>query len=376
MIALVISGVGVGLWLGGNRQPTGGAVNTSSPSGSNGSSSSNGSTGSAGSSGAPGSSGTSPNGVDASQVAAIVDPGIVDVRTRLGYQGGEAAGTGIVLSSSGMVLTNNHVVHGATSISVTDVGNGRTYGATVVGTDVTDDIAVIKLTGASGLATVRIGSSASVQVGDAVVALGNAGGVGGTPSVSTGSVTALDQTITASDASAGTSEQLTGLIQTNATLQPGDSGGPLANPSGQVIGIDTAASSDFQFDSGSSQSFTIPIDRAMSIARQIEAGHNSSTVHIGSSAFLGVEVGPGGGAASNGTGASVVGVIPGTPAAQVGVSAGDVITSVDGESIDTSGTLSDVLGQHHPGNTVRIGWTDTSGQQHSATVQLVSGPAA
>ena len=181
-----------------------------------------------------------------SQIAARVSPGLVDVVSTLGDQNAEAAGTGMVLTSTGEVLTNNHVIDGATSISVTDIGNGKTYTATVVGYDKTKDIAVLQLQNASGLQTVNLGDSSTVTVGQNVVAIGNAEGKGGTPSVVTGSVTALNQSITASDEGSGNSEQLSGLIQTNAPIQPGDSGGPLVNSAGQVVGIDTAASSASQ----------------------------------------------------------------------------------------------------------------------------------
>ena len=181
-----------------------------------------------------------------SQIAARVSPGLVDVVSTLGDQNGEAAGTGMVLTSTGEVLTNNHVINGATSISVTDIGNGKTYTATVVGYDKTKDIAVLQLQNASGLQTVNLGDSSTVTVGQNVVAIGNAEGKGGTPSVVTGSVTALNQSITAGDEGSSDSEQLSGLIQTNAPIQPGDSGGPLVNSAGQVVGIDTAASSSSQ----------------------------------------------------------------------------------------------------------------------------------
>ena len=146
-----------------------------------------------------------------------MDPALVDVVSTEGDQGAIAAGTGIVLTSNGTVLTNNHVIRGATSIKVTDVGNGRTYTAKVVGYDATKDVAVIQLQNASGLTTASLGDSSSVQSGDSVTALGNAGGKGGTPSVAAGTVTALNQAITASDEGSGVnSEQLTGLIETNA----------------------------------------------------------------------------------------------------------------------------------------------------------------
>ncbi|MEU4395363.1 trypsin-like peptidase domain-containing protein [Kribbella sp. NPDC023855] len=176
-----------------------------------------------------------------SAVAAKVSPGLVDVNTVLGFEGARAAGTGIVLTSDGEILTNHHVIEGATEISVTDIGNGKTYSASVVGYDAKHDIAVLKLKDASGLETAKIGDSSKVALGDQVVGIGNAGGVGGTPSYAPGKVTALNQAITATDESGADPEQLTGLIQTDANIQAGDSGGPLANASGEVVGVDTAA---------------------------------------------------------------------------------------------------------------------------------------
>ena len=182
----------------------------------------------------------SDNGLDVSAVAAAVDPGLVDVNSTLGYQHAQGAGTGIVLQSSGLILTNNHVIRGATALSVTDIGNGQTYPATVVGYDRTHDIAVVQAQGASGLTTARFGNSDAVAVGDQILGIGNAGGVGGSPSTAPGNVTALNQTITVNDDSGG-SAPLGGLIQIAADIQPGDSGGPLVNTSGEVVGIDTAA---------------------------------------------------------------------------------------------------------------------------------------
>jgi S1-C subfamily serine protease len=319
-----------------------------------------------------------------SQIASQTDPGLVDVVSTLGYQQAEAAGTGLVLTSSGEVLTNNHVIEGATSITVTDVGNGHSYQATVVGYDQTKDIAVLQLQGASGLQTVSLGNSDSAAVGQAVVGIGNAGGTGGTPSVASGQITALNQSITASDEGSGTSEQLSGLIEDNANIQAGDSGGPLVNTAGQVIGIDTAASTStgFQFQtqqSQATQAFAIPINEALSIARQITAGDASSTVHIGTTGFLGVEIMSDSNAAGQGyqadSGATVEGVLPGSAAQSAGITAGDVITSVDGQSISSPSALQSAMEQHHAGDTVTLGWTDQSGQSHSATVKLAAGPA-
>jgi len=305
-----------------------------------------------------------------SSVGAVIDPAIVDVTTTLGYQGAKAAGTGIVLTSTGEILTNHHVVQGATSISVTDIGNGRTYSGNVVGYDASEDIAVIQLNEASGLKTATLGDSSKLSIGQDVIAVGNAGGVGGTPTESQGAITALDRTIIASDDN-GSSEQLTGLIQTSARLISGDSGGPLVDSSAHVVGVDTAGSNRFSFRNANAGGFAIPINRAVAIARQITSGHSSATVHIGPSAFLGVQIQP----SEDGTpGADVAGTVSGSTAARVGLSRGDVITSLAGKDVTSPTDLSSIMQQHHPGDRLTIGWTDQSGRSRSATVTLASGP--
>ena len=306
-----------------------------------------------------------------SSVGTAIDPAIVDVTTTLGYQGGKAAGTGIVLTSSGEILTNHHVVQGATGVSVTDIGNGRTYSGSVVGYDASEDIAVVQLNGASGLKTAQIGDSSSLNIGEDVVAIGNAGGVGGTPSESSGQVTGLNRTISASDDN-GSAEQLTGLIQTSARLVSGDSGGPLVDRSARVIGIDTAGSSRFSFRNASAGGFAIPINRAVSIARQITAGHGSATVHIGPSAFLGVQIQAS--ATGDASGADVAGTVSGSPAARAAIRAGDVITSVGGRDVTSPTDLSSIMQQHHPGDRVAVGWEDQAGDSHTATLTLATGP--
>jgi S1-C subfamily serine protease len=289
--------------------------------------------------------------------------GVVDITTVLGYQNGEAAGTGMVLTSHGEILTNNHVVAGATSIRVTVLSTGRGYDATVVGTDAADDVAVLQLTGASGLDTVQVDRN-RVAVGDAVTAVGNAGGAPGT-SAATGSVTALDQSITATGESGQDAEQLTGLIEIAADVQPGDSGGPLYDAQGEVTGMDTAASST------GGQAYAIPIATALSIAGQIEKGVDNATVHQGYPAFLGVSLQD---AASGG--AAVAGVVSGGPADEAGLGAGDVITGIDGTTVTTAHDLSAALADLDPGDSVTITWTDTAGNGQSATVTLATGPAA
>ena len=318
------------------------------------------------------------------QITAQTDPGLVDVASTLGYEQAESLGTGLVLTSSGEVLTNNHVIEGATSITVTDIGNGQSYKANVVGYDQTKDIAVLQLQGASGLKTVRPGDSTTAAVGQSVTAIGNAGGKGGTPSVVTGKITGLNASITASDEGSGTTEQLSGMINDNAPIQAGDSGGPLVSSAGQVIGIDTAASSatGFQFQSqqaNQTQAFAIPINEALSIASQIERADATSTVHLGATGFLGVEVMSASNAAehgfANGSGAAVEAVLQGTPAANAGLAAGDVITSIDGRSVSSPSALQSSMERHHPGDRVKIGYTDQDDQSQSATVTLANGPA-
>jgi S1-C subfamily serine protease len=288
------------------------------------------------------------------------------------------------------VLTNNHVVDGATALSATDVGNGQTYTATVLGYDRSHDIALIQLQNASGLKSAQLGDSSKVSVGDAVVALGNAGGVGGTPSAAGGSLVALNQQITAGDETSGSSEQLSGMIQTNAAIQPGDSGGPLVDASGQVIGIDAAGgSSNNGFGtSQSTQGFAVPVNSALAIVNQIQNHTASATVHIGATAFLGVQIDSSGtqgdlGSGSFGdqsgstsSGAPVAGVLSGSPAAQAGLAAGDTIVSVSDQAVDSPTTLGALLSSHHPGDSVQIGWTDQSGAQQTSSVQLATGPAA
>jgi S1-C subfamily serine protease len=323
-----------------------------------------------------GSSGSG-GGMTAAQAAAIasaVDPSVVDIDTKLGYEEAAAAGTGMVLTSDGEVLTNNHVVAGATSLSATVVG-GKTYDVKVLGTDPTDDVALVKLVGASGLTPIKIGNPSQLTPGDPIVAVGNAGGVGGTPSVVTGVVEALDQQVTASDTGGGNTEQLSGLIQINAPLQPGDSGGPLLTAAGQVVGMDTAASSSNRFEGQQSVGFAIPISHATSITQQIAAGHGSATIVIGLPGFLGVSVPPTS-APGAPAGAAISEVIPGTPAVKSGLAAGDVITAIDGQTVDAPKDLTAILQQHHAGDKVIVTWLDPSGKSHMATVTLITGPAA
>lgn len=303
-------------------------------------------------------------------VAAKVDPGLVDIDTALAYQTATGAGTGMVVTSSGEVLTNNHVIEGETSLHVTDIGNGKTYPATVLGYDVAADVAVLQVTGASHLRTVSF-AHAPARIGQAVVAIGNAGGKGGTPRAVSGTVTGLDQAVTARDELSGGVEHLTGMIQTDAPIEAGDSGGPLVDAGGKVLGMDTAGSSHFAFAQQTTEGFAIPIRTVRALAGKIERGEASSSVHVGPTAFLGVLV-----TNAGTTGAVVVEVLPGTTATAIGLAPGDAIVSFDGRTIRSPTTLSDALLVESPGATVGIGWQNRLGQTAAATITLQSGPPA
>jgi len=364
-----------------------------------------------------------------SGVVSKVEPGLVIIDTSLQYNSEQAAGTGMVISSDGLVLTNNHVIEDSTKIDATVVSTGRTYQARVLGYDVTGDVALIQLEGASGLHTVPVDTNPALKTGQSVVAMGNAEGQNMIVPA-TGQVTALNQTITASDQGGSiTTETLHGMIETNADIVSGDSGGPLANTAGQVIGMDTAGN-DVQFQAGSTAGFAIPINTALAVARQIEAQQASSTVSIGYPPFMGVYIAQGsnsspqaqeeqqsgsgfgsggfgsggfgnggfgggfGGNGSSGTGCYnsdagltapstiapvssgtlILGVICGGPAAGAGMSAGSVITAVNGQAVGSPKDLGSVVSQYRPGETISVTWVSPSGQHTTSSIHLTSGP--
>ena len=313
---------------------------------------------------------------DADAVAGKVVPGVVNINTLTAQ--GQGAGTGITLREDGLIVTNNHVIRGATRIVVTDADTGQRYEAKVVGTAKTKDLAVIQLQDAKGLDVVTIGDSDTVRVGDAVVALGNAGGQGGTPSVVTGNVKALGRSITASDESGSRAQRLSNLIQIDADIVPGDSGGPLANADGEVIGINAAAASTNEV-STNDEGYAIPINDAMEIVEQIKAGKASDIVRIGARGVLGVQVtnvadDPFGAAAGAPTGALVGGVAEGSGAAKAGVTQGSTITSVDGTEVTSAEALTTALAAAKPGDRVKLTWTDPTGASHTESVTLTEGP--
>lgn len=306
--------------------------------------------------------------LDPSAMVAQVGPAVVNIDAQMGYQSAVGAGTGIVLDPDGVVLTNNHVIAGATGLTAVSVGNGQSYDVDVLGFDRSHDVAVLQLRGASGLQAANIGTSAKVAVGDPVVAMGNAGGHGGTPSAVPGRVIGLNQTVSAADELTGSTETLTNMIKADTPIRPGDSGGPMVNAAGQVIGMNTAASDNYKFAQPGGEGYAIPIDQAMAIANQIRAGVSTNTIHIGETAFLGV------GVVDDGGGARVAQVLEGTPAAGTGIARDDIITSVNGRPVNSATDLTDVLDQRHPGDTVTLSWRNPVSGEHSATVTLVPGP--
>jgi len=311
-----------------------------------------------------------------STIAARVDPEVVDIDSILAGGAGEAAGTGMVMTSDGYVLTNNHVIAGSTDVTVQVDGSGTVYSGKVVGDDPVNDIAVVKMEGASGLKTADFGDSSTVTIGDRIFVIGNALGKGGVPAITSGTIADLNQTITASDPT-GVSETLSGLIQIAAEIQSGDSGGPLVDSGGQIIGMDTAGQVGGATGQDTSEvGFAIPIDSALTIARQIEAGHATGTIQLGAGPLIGIDVSVSTSTSETSDGALVAGVEAGSPAASIGLVAGDVVTSLGGTTITSASDLTQAMRTHRAGQTVSIGWTDVAGTAHPATIQLASGPPA
>jgi S1-C subfamily serine protease len=354
-----------------------------------------------------------------------VGQGVVIIKTTLQYSSERAAGTGMVINAAdGLVLTNNHVIESATKITATVAATGKTFSAKVLGYDVTGDIALIQLQDFSGLHAVPLGDSGKVRNGDAVTALGNAEGRSQIVPAP-GSITGVNRTITASDQGGQvTSETLHGMFQTDADIVSGDSGGPLVNASGQVIGMDTAGNDVRMPGEQAAAGFAIPVNTALSVARQIAAGQASDTITIGYPPFIGIYVGPGtssdpqeqaseqsqqnngfGGFGGNGFGGNgsgsgnsqscytdnsnlptpsaiapvnsgtlVVGTICGGPAAAAGLTAGSVITSVNGTAIGAPPSVHNALAKSHPGDSVSLTWVTPSGQHKTASVTLTKGP--
>ena len=295
--------------------------------------------------------------------AAQVEPSVVRIDTEIDYQGAFGNGAGIVIDPNGQVLTNFHVVSGADRITATVAG--RSYPAELVGYNRRRDIAVLQLLGAAGLPAAAIGDSGALAAGEPVVALGNANGTGGPLTREVGTVTAFGRTVSAEDSLTGSKEELTGLIEFAAPVVAGDSGGPVVNGAGQVVGVTTAASVTFQFGPGG-EGFAIPINDAMGIANQIRSRAPSPDIHIGPPVLLGVGVRT----AQRGPGVLVAEVLRGGPAERAGLVGGDVLTVLDGTPLDSATTLTYVLDSHYPGDVIDLTWVDASGAERTGKATL------
>ncbi len=298
-----------------------------------------------------------PSGLTVPALVHKVEPSIVSIDVK--GQGTEDQGTGMIISSKGYVITNNHVIAAAVgggSITVTRTGSTKSLPATLIGTNPIDDVALIRINNASGLPAVTLGNSNALEVGDAVVAIGNALGLAaGTPTVTAGIVSALGRTVTAGSTSS--SETLNNMIQTDAAINPGNSGGPLLDSHGSVIGMNTAVAGTLP-DGTSAQNigFAIPVATIQSLLKPLMAGE--SVVNHG--AFIGVEImsmtpslqAQYGFTVSSG--AVVMSVISGSGAAAAGLKQGDIIVEINKTTIGSAPDVSSVISALHPGDTVTI----------------------
>jgi len=315
----------------------------------------------------PGILGTLHKGIDsatASTKAANPTDGLVLIDTEVGYGQGEAAGTGLVLMSNGIVITNHHVVAGSTSVTVTDPANGKTYDADVLGYDPTYDVAVLQLQGATSLPTVTI-SAQPVSPGASVTAVGNAEGGGQLVTVS-GQVTNTGVTVSVSQEDGSGDTTLTNLVQTTAPLVPGDSGGAMLDNSSRVFAMNVAGSPD----QATSVGYGIPIMAALKVATGIISGQPSSTTQMGRTGGLGVVVSTQPGAPR------IRQVVAGGAAAKAGITSGSTLVSLDGTTLSSADQLTSILAAHKPGDTVQASWKDRSGRSHDATVTLGVAPLA
>ncbi|MDQ6856813.1 MAG: S1C family serine protease [Candidatus Dormibacteraeota bacterium] len=306
---------------------------------------------------------------DASSANADVARAVVNIDGHV--RDGSVAGTGMVIRSDGIVLTNNHVVAGTLDLVAQVSGTGPVYRATVIGVDPTQDVAVIRLEGAKNLPTAPIETSGVIAAGDAVTGMGNAQGHNGSPVSVSGSVTALDETLTVAGDNGRLIETLNGMIGVSAAIEPGDSGGPLLNAAGKVIGMDTAGTTVSQAAAnGGTSGDAIPINSAMDIANQIINNVASPYLQSGHRGILGVDLADAPG------GALVTAVVAGDAAAGAGVVKGDVITSFTGAALQSAGDLDRLLQDRRPGESVAVTWRDASGKNRQASVALSPGPPA
>jgi serine protease Do len=292
---------------------------------------------------------TSTGALDIQAILSAVQPSVVAIETSQTTTRGvfEGAGSGIVLSEDGLVLTNAHVIGGSSDITVV-LFDGTRHQASLVGSFPADDLALVQVP-ATGLVPATLGSSDALEVGDEVIAIGNALNLGGPPTVTRGIVSAKDRDLDAQGV------RLEGLIQTDAAINPGNSGGALVNAAGEVVGVPTAILRDAQ-----NLGFAIPIDLARPLIEQLKAGDGAITPNT---AFLGITSTDVSGITSVvrdrfaielDEGAFVTEVLPDSAAAEAGIQAGDVIVELDGNVITGSRDVQDGVRAREPGDEVEV----------------------
>ncbi len=309
---------------------------------------------------------TTPDGaMDIRTILEQVEESVVTIETSVNAQGGvfEGGGTGVVLSADGLVMTNAHVISQSNGITVR-LFDGAEHEATLVGSEPSNDLAVIKIDGVDDLVPAELGSSEALLVGEPVIAIGNALNLGGQPSVTTGIVSAVNRTIDGPDG------RLSDLIQTDAAINPGNSGGPLVDSSGAVVGINTAI-----IENSQNIGFSIAIDSAKPIIDQIQDGNGEitpDTPRLGVTTVpldtvddavreqLGIEAEEG---------AFVVEVLPDTGAEAAGLEQGDVILSIDGEDITSNEQVGGIIQGHEAGDTIEI-VVERGGEEQTLTAEL------
>jgi len=324
---------------------------------------------------------------DVQEVLAKVLPAVVSIDTEI-FQGQslfsgsfvEGAGTGMIITPGGEVLTNNHVIAGASSVTVTLYGQSVPHPARVIGTDPADDLALVQVEGVSDLPTVELGNSSEAEVGDEVLAIGNALALAGGPTVTEGIISAEGRQLSAVDPVTGAPEHLSGLIQTDAAINPGNSGGPLVDSSGQVIGINTAVASATSGNAPAQDiGFAIAINTAKPIIPLLERGGTRPPVNHPSGGFMGVGVESVTSALAAADhlavtyGALVVQVTPGGPAYKAGIEVGDVIIRVNSTPVNSASSLTAILEKLSPGTVASV-TVERGSEQLSVAVVLTSRP--
>ncbi|MBF0660553.1 trypsin-like peptidase domain-containing protein [Rhodococcus sp. (in: high G+C Gram-positive bacteria)] len=307
------------------------------------------------------------------ELAARTVPVVVTIDASRGWTG--TSGTGIVLTPDGTVLTNHHVVSGATDITAVSAATGLIYDVDVIGYDSARDIAVLQLGTANGLPAAPV-ADALPPAGTPVTAFGNADG-GGVVIAAPGTVIAADRSVMVRDSTEGSRKRLTGMLQTDTPIRPGDSGGPLVDHYGAVVGVNTAGAIEREQQEPSEsapEAYAVPIAEALAVVEQVRTGVGTDTVHVGPTPRLGLGVTT---ARADGAdrGAEVLWVSFDTPAYRAGLEAGDVVVSFGGDTVSSTTDLEQRLRTRKPGDTVRIEWLDGDGRSRTADVVLEDGPA-